>query len=100
MSGKAVTLELFVVIGPPPKSMVFWKSPVSTTLPPESTATLKASSAYGPPKRFAQRYAPAGEYLATKMSRLAAVRGPPPKSVVPAKEPVTITLPLASTATL
>src|SRR5437667_1144753 len=54
-----------------------------------------------PPKRFDQRCAPLGEYLARNMSPPPRSGSrPPPKSTAPVKLPVTITLPLPSSATL
>src|SRR5207249_3056779 len=54
-----------------------------------------------PPKRFDPRYAPLGEYLARNMSPPPRSGSrPPPKSTAPVKLPVTITLPLPSSATL
>src|SRR5207244_1136362 len=71
--------------------------------PPRSAATEKspATSAPPPPKRFDQRCAPLGEYLARNMSPPPRSGSrPPPKSTAPVKLPVTITLPLPSSATL
>src|SRR5437667_8646036 len=78
-------------------------APVRMTLPAPSAVTPAACSPSDPPppKRFDQRYAPLGEYLARNMSPPPRSGSrPPPKSTAPVKLPVTITLPLPSSATL
>src|SRR5207249_1259034 len=74
------------VNGPPPKSIVPEKSPVTTTLPAGSVATpIPLSYPDPPPVTLDQRCAPAGEYLVTKMPYAGppALSAPPPKSTVP-----------------
>src|SRR5207244_10653401 len=78
-------------------------APVRMTLPAPSAVTPPACSPSdpAPPKRFDQRCAPLGEYLARNMSPPPRSGSrPPPKSTAPVKLPVTITLPLPSNATL
>src|SRR5439155_11903458 len=78
-------------------------APVRMTLPAPSAVTPAACSPSDPPppKRFDQRCAPPGEYLARNMSPPPrSGRRPPPKSTARVKLPVTITLPLPSSATL
>src|SRR5438477_7455712 len=78
-------------------------APVRMTLPAPSAVTPAACSPSDPPppKRFDQRCAPLGEYLARNMSPPPRSGSrPPPKSTAPVKLPVTITLPLPSSATL
>src|SRR5881398_412412 len=88
------------MMGPPPKSDPPPAVPISTTLPPRSTATPFPTSFIPPPNALDQTGAPAAEYLATKMPLAPAlVSGPVPKSTVPLNFPVTSTLPLPSTAT-
>src|SRR5438128_5019157 len=85
---------------PPPKFDPRPAVPISTTLPPLSTATPFPTSFIAPPNAFAQMGSPAAEYFARKMSVAPAlVRGLEPKSIVPLNFPVTSTLPLPSTAT-
>src|SRR5438046_1615026 len=77
--------------------------PVTMTLPAPSAATAAACSPSdpAPPKRFDQRCAPLGAYLARNMSPPPrSASRPPPKPTAPVKLPVTITLPLPSSATL
>ena len=53
-----------------------------------------------PAEPLRPRWAPVGEYFATKMSRIPAlVKPPPPKSTVPSNAPATITLPELSVPT-
>src|SRR5438445_7719602 len=86
--------------GPPPKSDPPLAVPISTMLPPLSTATPFPESFSAPPNAFDQIGSPATEYFARKMSVAPTlVSGPVPKSIVPLNFPVTSTLPLASTAT-
>src|SRR5438046_3029889 len=98
-----------LVSSPVPKSAVFWKSPVTATFPPPSTAMPCATSKPLPPNRLAHRGppsavahsgTPAAEYSATNTSlKPELVIGPVPKSTVPSNEPATATLPLGSVAT-
>src|SRR5437899_2582234 len=89
------------VTQPAPRSIEFWKEPVTSTFPLASHATpLPACVASALPKAFDQIGSPAAEYFARKMSVAPTlVSGPVPKSMVPLNFPVTSTLPLASTAT-
>src|SRR5437016_517030 len=95
-----MSLPPALATGPPPKSTVFWKDPTTNTLPLLSVATARGMSVLIPPKVRDHRYVPLDEYLATKTSRSPALTtGPPPKSAVLSKYPVTTTFPLPSTAT-
>src|SRR5438876_9414769 len=88
------------MMGPPPKSDPPPAVPISTTLPPRSTATPFPASFIPPPNALDQTGSPAAEYFARKISVAPAlVMGPVPKSTVPLNFPVTSTLPLPSTAT-
>src|SRR5262245_38389419 len=65
-----------------------------------STVTAQPPSVLVLPKRWAQRRTPMGVYLARKMSSPPALLSTrPSKSTLDWKEPVTITLPVLSTAT-
>src|SRR5436305_915723 len=87
------------MMGPPPKSDPPPAVPISTTLPPRSTATPFPASFIPPPNALDQTGSPAAEYFARKISVAPAlVMGPVPKSTVPLNFPVTSTLPLPSTA--
>src|SRR2546429_7946937 len=87
-------------MGPPPKFERPLAVPITTPLPPLSTATPFPESFSAPPNALDQIGSPAAEYFARKMSVAPTlVSGPVPKSIVPLNFPVTSTLPLASTAT-
>src|SRR5438093_2210036 len=92
-----------LVSGPPPRSTVYENAPVTSTLPLLSTATpLPDERKPGEPlpKVRDHTYLPSGAYLTMKMDCHPLLEvGPPPKSTVPPKFPVTSTLPLLSTAT-
>src|SRR5437867_10010776 len=88
-----------LVAQPAPRSIEFSNDPVTSTLPLPSHATpLPACTASALPKCRDQRWPPAGESLARKMSTPALVRTPPPKSAGPENAPVTAMLPLGATA--
>src|SRR5438094_2470638 len=87
------------MIGPPPKSAPPPAVPISTTLPPLSTATPFPMSFIPLPNAFDQMGSPAAEYFARKMSAAPALlSGPVPQSTVPLNFPLTSTLPLPSLA--
>src|SRR5947199_8998266 len=65
-----------------------------TTFPQGSTTTAAPA-----PVSFDHTCAPAGDSFTRKPARAEAVNGPPPKSIVPEKSPVTTTLPAGSVAT-
>src|SRR5881398_795710 len=89
-----------LVVQPAPRSIEFSNDPVTSTLPLPSHATpLPACTASALPKCRDQRWPPAGESLARKISTPALVSAPPPKSAGPENAPVTSMLPLGSTAT-
>src|SRR5690349_5522081 len=89
-------------MGPPPKSIVPRKYPVTTTAPVPSTATAEPTSSIVPPKRFDQTCAPsAAAYFAITMSCVPdAWSAAPPNAAVPENRPVATTSPLGATATL
>src|SRR2546427_7177284 len=95
----ALVLPPTLVIGPPPKSTLPLKAPVTATLPSRSMATEVAESAPVLPQWCDQTGAPAEEYFATNASVPPAVLTvPAPKSVEPSKLPAATTSPVVESA--
>jgi hypothetical protein len=91
-----------LVSGPPPKSTVPVKYPVTTKFPLPSTATAVATSLPVDPNPRAHWAMPPEEYLAMKTSsvELELLSVVPPKFTIPRYRPAKRTFPFASLTTL
>src|SRR6185503_17279115 len=81
--------DSMLVRGPPPKSTVPRKPPAISTPPSDASEIAEAEMLAPSPNRSLHTWLPSAASLATNMSDAPVlVRAPPPKSIVPSKEPV------------